>query len=66
MTVLNLKLDVNNEERTSKAVVQCNEEDFDPEALEMIKGLLEDICKLITIAYLHQVVDFTMSNGGEA
>ena len=70
MKVFEMSLSINKEEKSTEVHCGSNEEDFDPEALEMIKILIADVTKLITIAYLHKVVNFSDNSkaekGGEA
>ena len=70
MKIFEMSLSVDKEEHSSEIHCAFKEEDFDTEALEMIKSLIKDLSKLITIAYLHKVVDFSdnskIEKGGEA
>ena len=70
MKIFEMSLSINKKEKSTETHCVCNEEDFDPEALKMIKSLMVDISKLITIAYLHKAVSFSddskAEKGGEA
>ena len=65
MKIFEMSLSINKEEKSSEVHCSFNEEDFDPEALEMIKSLIKDVTKLITIAYLHKVLNFSDNSKAE-
>ena len=70
MKIFEMSLSINKEDKSSEVHCGFNEEDFDPEALEMIERLIADVAKLITIVYLHKVVNSSDNSkaekGGEA
>ncbi len=66
MKIFEMSVSVNKDEKSSEVHCVCNQGDYDPEALKMIESLVEEVSKLITIAYLHKVVSFKTEKGGEA
>lgn len=70
MRIFDFEIELNEEEKKSKCIVYLDEEHFDKEALPLIKSLILDVGKLITIAYLQKAVEFNLhleeKTGGEA
>ena len=70
MKIFEFEVELNEKERNVKCIVHLDEEHYDKEALPLIKGLVSDVSKLITIAYLQKAVEFDVhleeNSGGEA
>ena len=58
MRIFKFEVDINKDKKTTEVHMNFNEEDFDPEAVDILKRLSESMAHMITVAYLKKEVNF--------
>lgn len=69
MKIFELKLDLDLKQKTTNCFIGCDKKKFDAEDLTTIEELVQKFAQIVTIAYLHQAVEFefiTEQKEGEA